>query len=296
MLQNVKRKILILSLLFVFTNLFVFFVTANKSLASTCNPRFGYCPPSSTQTPPTSTGSTTPTSSGSTSAAITCNYLENHYSTFGQYNSSTDTSANQIATIDINGSTWSNCNPPNLNISISQSSTQILAANDGYVSTCSGNGRFGFCPSQISFYVYNPPSSGSGASNPPYSVSKACGVDSSNASNPSSNASLCVSCLRKNIGNQSFQYIYTDFGCVNTTPSGLINFIYVLAIVISSMLAFLTLLIGGFLIMTSSGDPDKVNRGKTLVRNAIIGLIVIILAVVILGLIGSIFNISQIAL
>lgn len=140
------------------------------------------------------------------------------------------------------------------------------------------------CVYSINFYY-----PAAAASSPTYDPVNACMF------NGQLNGS-CYSCLLQNQGNNNFQYIYTDFGCVNSTPSGVVNFIYILAIVISSMLAFITLLIGGFLIMTSSGDPDKVNRGKTLVRNAIIGLIVIILAVVILGLIGSIFNISQIAL
>ncbi len=142
----------------------------------------------------------------------------------------------------------------------------------------------GSCVYTINFYY--PAAS---ASSPTYDPVNACMF------NGQLNGS-CYSCLLQNQGNNNFQYIYTDFGCVNSTPSGVVNFIYILAIVISSMLAFITLLIGGFLIMTSSGDPDRVNRGKVLVRNAIIGLIVIILAVVILGLIGSIFNISQIAL
>ncbi|MHB8362786.1 MAG: pilin [Patescibacteria group bacterium] len=181
------------------------------------------------------------------------------------------------------------CSPstlPNLN---SGATALFFPSSESISFKNNGNNTFTYNLDLTEFYspVYSPgptnsssPTSGTG-----YNINKACGGNS-----------VCITCLKHNNGNQSFQYIYTDFGCVNTTPSGLINFIYILAIVISSMLAFLTLLIGGFLIMTSSGDPDKINRGKTLVKNAIIGLIVIILAVVILGLIGSIFGITQIAL
>jgi hypothetical protein len=98
----------------------------------------------------------------------------------------------------------------------------------------------------------------------------------------------CVSCLSKNSNN-----VYTDFGCVTATPSGFINFIYAFLLTIAVMIDLVIFIVSGYLIMTSNGDPDKINRGKSLFKNAIIGLILIIFAIVLLQLIGSIFGISQ---
>ena len=106
-----------------------------------------------------------------------------------------------------------------------------------------------------------------------------------------SNTPSCLSCLQKNTGGQ-YNYVYTDFGCVNATPSGVINFLYAFLLVIAFMIDLVIFIISGYLIMSSGGDPDKINRGKTLFKNAIIGLLVIIFAMVILQLIGSIFGIS----
>jgi hypothetical protein len=228
------------------------------------------------------TSSTPPSSSN-----ITCAFLANIYN-----NGSPSTSLKgytEFSTGEIDGTNAfgtgsfnnTSCSFLPAASSVSQSSTIIFNVTTGCGSSASQN-----CIDTVNFYYKTASTSSSSSS---YNPINACMF------NGQLNGS-CYSCLLQNQGNNNFQYIYTDFGCVNSTPSGVVNFIYILAIVISSMLAFITLLIGGFLIMTSSGDPDKVNRGKTLVRNAIIGLIVIILAVVILGLIGSIFNISQIAL
>lgn len=110
----------------------------------------------------------------------------------------------------------------------------------------------------------------------------ACG-----SSSGSSYAS-CVSCLSKNSNN-----VYTDFGCVTATPAGFIKFIYAFLLTIAVMIDLVIFIVSGYLIMTSNGDPDKINRGKSLFKNAIIGLILIIFAIVLLQLIGSIFGISQ---
>ena len=123
----------------------------------------------------------------------------------------------------------------------------------------------------------------SSSSSGPYSPTQACGGNLS-----------CVSCLSRDINpSGSINYVYTDFGCIDATTSGVINFMYAFLLAIAVMIDLVIFIISGYLIMTSNGDPDKINRGKTLFKNAIIGLIVIIFAVVLLQLIGSIFGVSQ---
>ena len=51
-------------------------------------------------------------------------------------------------------------------------------------------------------------------------------------------------------------------------------------------IAFLLILVAGFMIITSQGSPDKIQAGKELLTSAIAGLLLIIFSVFILELIG----------
>lgn len=130
-----------------------------------------------------------------------------------------------------------------------------------------------------------------------YNYEQACGQGSSVVGTNSYNN--CISCIQQNSAqdqsNGVYQYVYTDFGCVDTSTSGIIRFIYQLMVIIGAIISFISMLVGGYMFMTSGGDSDKVQKAKTVLTNAIIGLLVIIFAVVILGTIGTIFGISVIS-
>ena len=51
-------------------------------------------------------------------------------------------------------------------------------------------------------------------------------------------------------------------------------------------IAFLLILFGGFQILTSAGNPDKLNEGRELISAAIAGLLMIIFSVFLLRIIG----------
>jgi Co/Zn/Cd efflux system component len=55
---------------------------------------------------------------------------------------------------------------------------------------------------------------------------------------------------------------------------------------IAGGIAFLLMIFAGFQIITSTGDPEKLNRGKEILTSAIIGLVVIVFSVFLLKLIG----------
>lgn len=112
-----------------------------------------------------------------------------------------------------------------------------------------------------------------------YSVNSACGGNSQ-----------CISCVSK--GGSTYTYVYTDFGCINTSLYGVINFVYKIVLTLAFMLAFAVIIFAGYLIMVSGGDPEKLGRGKSLMTKAIIGLLVIIFAFIMLTSIGAIFNIQ----
>jgi len=54
----------------------------------------------------------------------------------------------------------------------------------------------------------------------------------------------------------------------------------------------LLLVYGGFMLMTSKGDPDKLQEAKQIITNAIIGFAVILLCVAILLLISDTLNLG----
>jgi len=90
---------------------------------------------------------------------------------------------------------------------------------------------------------------------------------------------------------------YTMLGCVTSgaqvgfnNASGASSFVQKLLDVIfglSGALAFLYLMYGGFIFLTSQADPEKLNYGRRLIYGAIAGLIITLSSVFIVNLIGS---------
>lgn len=56
---------------------------------------------------------------------------------------------------------------------------------------------------------------------------------------------------------------------------------------VSSLVAIAFIIYGGFQYLTSQGEPDKTNRARQTLMNAVIGLIIAILAAVIVNFIAS---------
>ncbi len=101
---------------------------------------------------------------------------------------------------------------------------------------------------------------------------------------PEGQRDSCQSCF--DAGNA-----WTAIGCIPTTPSGFIGKFLNLGIGIAGGIAFLLILFSGFQMMTSAGNPEKLNAGKELLTSAISGLILIIFSLFLLRLIG--FNILK---
>ncbi len=60
-----------------------------------------------------------------------------------------------------------------------------------------------------------------------------------------------------------------------------------IAIPLSVICVVLLLIYGGYMLMSSKGDPDKLQEAKQVITNAIIGFVVILLCVAILILISN---------
>lgn len=80
--------------------------------------------------------------------------------------------------------------------------------------------------------------------------------------------------------------INTAIGCIPTDPQGFITKFLGFGVGVGGGIAFLLILFGGLQIMTSAGNPEKLNAGKELVSAAISGLLLIIFSLFLLRLIG----------
>jgi len=74
-----------------------------------------------------------------------------------------------------------------------------------------------------------------------------------------------------------------DFGCV---ADRIIGGLYRIAVPIVAIMV----LVGGFQILTAGGDPEKFKKGKQTIFYAVIGLVAIILAGGVVGIIQSAFG------
>jgi len=81
--------------------------------------------------------------------------------------------------------------------------------------------------------------------------------------------------------------INTAIGCIPVdTQTNLLKFILPWAIGVAGGTSFILMIVAGFLIMTSSGNPQRTKAGKELLTAAIAGLLMIIFSVYLLNLIG----------
>lgn len=98
-------------------------------------------------------------------------------------------------------------------------------------------------------------------------------------------------------GNCGASGIDTAIGCVPFgDQNALVGFILRWALGIGGGIAFLLILVAGFQIMTSRGDPNRLKAGQELMTSAIAGLLLMIFSIFILRLIGvDILNIPGFA-
>ena len=83
--------------------------------------------------------------------------------------------------------------------------------------------------------------------------------------------------------------VWTAFGCIQADPQQIVSEVLRIGLGLGGGVAFLLILIGGFRILTSAGDPEKLNNGREQATSAVIGLLLIIFSVFFLNFIG--FNV-----
>ncbi|MBI2611628.1 hypothetical protein HYW54_02660 [Candidatus Gottesmanbacteria bacterium] len=84
-----------------------------------------------------------------------------------------------------------------------------------------------------------------------------------------------------------YKGIWTAVGCVPTdVPNILKKFVWPFGLGMAGGVAFLYFLYGAFLILTSMGNPERINNGKEIMISSISGLLLIIFSIFILQVIG----------
>jgi TRAP-type C4-dicarboxylate transport system permease small subunit len=81
--------------------------------------------------------------------------------------------------------------------------------------------------------------------------------------------------------------IATDLGCVPQDPVGFVGKFYGIGLGLIGMVAILFLIIGGYYIMTSQGNPGKLVTGKQYVFYSLAGLVLAIMGFVFIQIIAS---------
>ena len=85
---------------------------------------------------------------------------------------------------------------------------------------------------------------------------------------------------------QSTFAVKTGLGEIPDNPTGLVNAVLKIALGAAGGVAFLLIIFGGFKLAFSRGDPQAVQDGRDVITSAVVGLVIIILAVFLLRLIG----------
>lgn len=86
--------------------------------------------------------------------------------------------------------------------------------------------------------------------------------------------------------------VSTALGCVPTNTTEFVGWVLSKVIGLAGGIAFLLIIYAGFLVITSHGDPEKLNNGKEIIVSTLAGLLMIVFSVILLHIIGV--NILQI--
>lgn len=100
------------------------------------------------------------------------------------------------------------------------------------------------------------------------------------------NHQLCQSCLYDTTGTEIPKHYYTVIGCLSTEPQEFVKSLLGVVFSISGGIAFLAILGGSAIVLTSTGDPERLQFGKDMVTSSIFGLLLIIFSVFLLHFVG----------
>ena len=81
--------------------------------------------------------------------------------------------------------------------------------------------------------------------------------------------------------------ILTDFGCVPQDPVGFVERFYGIGLGLIGMVGLLFMIIGGYYIMTSQGNPERLATGKSFIFYSIAGVALAIFCFVFIQIVAG---------
>lgn len=93
-------------------------------------------------------------------------------------------------------------------------------------------------------------------------------------------------CEQKGTSANPFYECRTAIGPINTDPAGFVKSIFGIILGLAGGIALLLIIFSGYRLMTSQGNPEKVQGAKETLTSAIVGLLFIIFSLIILQIIG----------
>ena len=81
--------------------------------------------------------------------------------------------------------------------------------------------------------------------------------------------------------------VATELGCLPNNPIGFVEKFYGIGLSLIGMVGFLFLIYGGYNVMTSAGNPEKLQKGKEYIFYAIAGLLLSVFGFVFIELIAG---------
>lgn len=96
----------------------------------------------------------------------------------------------------------------------------------------------------------------------------------------------CHQCLYDAYGNEATGSYYTVLGCIATQPQAFVQSILSIVFGISGGIAFLAVLAGSGIVLTSAGSPERLQTGKDMIVSALFGILLILFSVFLLNFVG----------
>lgn len=85
----------------------------------------------------------------------------------------------------------------------------------------------------------------------------------------------------------SVDEVATDLGCFPNDPVGFIQKFYGVGLSLIGMVGLLFLIYGGYYVLTSGGNPEKLQKGKEYIMYSIIGIMLAVLGFVFIEFIAG---------
>ena len=113
-----------------------------------------------------------------------------------------------------------------------------------------------------------------------------CGWCSPEINPKPSNWNTCRTCLYDASGLEQKGNYYTVFGCLSTKPELYVKSVLGIVFGVAGGLAFLAVLAGSAIVLTSAGYPERIQTGKDLIVSSLFGLLLIVFSVFLLRVVG----------